>query len=94
MTTVVNFVRAEAEQDAVKADAKLYAANIAHIYSQVGSHITANAALATKHGREAMLAQLPANVAEAIVAVETGLATVWAAMSEEAMPEIPAQPQE
>jgi hypothetical protein len=94
MTTVVKFVRAEAEQDAVKADAKLYAANIERIYTQVGSHIANNAALASKHGRETLLAKLPSDVAAAIVAVETGLATVWAAMSEESMPEIPAQPQE
>ena len=92
MTAVINYVRNEQQADATKAAAKQYAVNIERIYAQVGDHIRQNTELAAKYGRDALLAQLPAEVAASVAAVEGGLAQAWGALSDDAMPEIPAQP--
>jgi hypothetical protein len=92
MTIVKDFVRGEEQADELKAAAKQYATNIERIYAQVGDHIRQNAELAARYGRDALLAQLPADVAASVAAVEGGLAQAWGALSDDAMPEIPAQP--
>jgi hypothetical protein len=92
MNIISAYVRGQEQADVLKAAAKQYAYNIDRIYAQVGDHIRLNAELAAAHGRDNLLAQLPPEVAANIAGVEVGLAQAWGALSDDAMPELPAQP--
>ena len=92
LTSIVDYVRAEREEDAAKKAAVEYLANIERMYAQVGFHMEANAALCRKHGRAALLAKLPPELAALGEAVTDGVRTAWTQLSDTAFPEMPDQP--
>jgi hypothetical protein len=92
LTSIVDFIRTQREQDALEQAAIDYLANIERMYAQVGAHMENNAALCRKYGRAALLAKLPPELAALGEAVTEGVRQAWTQLSDTDFPAMPDQP--
>lgn len=95
LDAIAGWLDASEQTDALQRAAKQYAREFRLAQHFVAQHLRNAAALSRTHGHEALLAALPAEVAQAIEALRGAMIDAWSALSSDPVPlfEEPAPPE-